>query len=51
MISLENALILYSFSLSKGCSNNTTEYEAVITALELVLQIPNANMTIDGILN
>lgn len=34
----------YSFSLTKGCSNNTAEYE--ISGLELALQIPNANLTI-----
>lgn len=44
----DNALIPYSFSLATGCSNNTTEYEAVITGLELALQIVVTNLTIYG---
>lgn len=41
-----NALILYSFSPTKRCSNNTTEYGANVSGLELALQIPIANLTI-----
>lgn len=46
IVSPDNALIPYSFSLAIGCSNNTAEYEAVITRLELVLQIPVTSLTI-----
>lgn len=38
----------YSFFLTKGCSNNTAEYEAVITGLESQLQMAIANLTIYG---
>lgn len=34
-VSADNSLILYSFSLTMGCSNSTAEYEAVIVRLEL----------------
>lgn len=37
LISSDKALICYSFSLTTGFSNNTVEYEAVITRLELAL--------------
>lgn len=36
-VSLDIALIRYSFFHTKGCSNNTVQYEAVITGLELEL--------------
>lgn len=45
-VSLDNALIPYYFSHATGCSNKTTEYEAVITGLELALQIPVTGLTI-----
>lgn len=38
-------LIHHSFSLTKGCSNNKVKYEAVITELEVALQIPIAKLT------
>lgn len=41
----DNALILYSFSLTNECWDNTTEYEAVIIGAELTLQ-SIANLTI-----
>lgn len=44
----DNALILYSFSLTKGCSNDNAEYEDDIRWLELTLQILIANLTIYG---
>lgn len=34
----DNALIPYSFSLTKGCVNNTAEIEVVIVGLELALR-------------
>lgn len=47
-VSPNNALIPYSFSLATGCSNNTGEYETVITGFELAIQIPVTNLTIYG---
>lgn len=48
LITLENAIITNSFTLSKRCSNNTAKYEAVIIGLELTLQKPITNLTIYG---
>lgn len=45
-ISPDNALILYSFSFTMRCSNNTAEYEAFISGFELALKIPMTNLTI-----
>lgn len=45
-IILDNALILYSFYLTKWCSYNTAEYEAIIIGLKLALQISVAILTI-----
>lgn len=36
----DNGIIMYSFMLTEGCSNNETEYEALIAGLELALKIP-----------
>ncbi|XP_058221013.1 uncharacterized protein LOC131331161 [Rhododendron vialii] len=43
-----NAIIPYSFALTKGCSNNEAEYEAVIAVLELALQIPIEELLVCG---
>ncbi|KAK3017300.1 hypothetical protein RJ639_006899 [Escallonia herrerae] len=40
-VTLEGALLPYSFALLEGCSNNEPEYESVITGVELALQIPH----------
>lgn len=40
-VSLDNTL--YSFSPTKRCSNNITEYEAVIVGLGLAMQTPVPN--------
>lgn len=45
-VSPYNKFIPYSFFLTMGCSNNTTEYEPVIVGIELALQIPDTNLTI-----
>lgn len=45
-LSPNNALIPYSFALTKGCSNKTEEYDAIIAGLRLALQIPITNLTI-----
>ncbi|KAK2997285.1 hypothetical protein RJ639_025852, partial [Escallonia herrerae] len=47
-VTLEGALLPYSFALSEGCSNNEAEYEFVIVGLELALQIPIIELTIYG---
>ncbi|KAK3004298.1 hypothetical protein RJ639_018394 [Escallonia herrerae] len=47
-VTLEGALLPYSFALSEGCSNNEAEYEFVIAGLELALQIPIIELTIYG---
>lgn len=36
-IASNNAILLYSFTLTKGCYNNMVEDEVVITGLELAL--------------
>lgn len=33
----DNGILEYSFVLTKGCPNNTIEYEAVISGLKLAL--------------
>lgn len=48
LVSLDNALILYSLSHTTRYSNNTTEYEAVIARLKLALQISFTSITIYG---
>lgn len=47
-VSPDNALIPYSVLLTKGCSNDMTECEVIITALEVGLQIPIDKSTIYG---
>lgn len=47
-ISLDNALIPYSFSFRRGYFNSTTKDEADIAGLELALQVPMANLSIYG---
>lgn len=39
-VTLENGIILHSLTLIEGRSNNETECEALITGLELALEIP-----------
>lgn len=39
---------MHSLTLTKGCSNNETEYEALIAGLELALEIPIDGLTIYG---
>lgn len=46
LVSPDNALIPYSFSLTIGCSNNMAEYKAVVVGLELTLEIPITSLTI-----
>lgn len=42
----DNTVILCSFPLTMGCSNNIAKYEVVIAGLELALQIPITGLTI-----
>lgn len=44
----DNINIMYSLTLTEECSNNETEYEALIAWLELVLKISVDNLTIYG---
>ncbi|XP_028074143.1 uncharacterized protein LOC114276559 [Camellia sinensis] len=44
----DNAIITHFFALSKGCSNNEAEYEAIIAGLKLALQIPIEELSIYG---
>ncbi|KAK3034462.1 hypothetical protein RJ639_033318 [Escallonia herrerae] len=44
----EGGIILHSFSLMEGCSNNEVEYEAIITELKLSLEVSIDDLTIYG---
>lgn len=39
---------MHSLTLTKGCSNNEIEYGALITGLELALEIPIEDLIIYG---
>lgn len=44
----DNGIIMHSLTLTKGHSNNETEYKALITCLELALKIPIDDLTVHG---
>ncbi|KAK2984212.1 hypothetical protein RJ640_006671 [Escallonia rubra] len=44
----EGGIILHSFFLTEGCSNNEAEYEAIIAGLELSLEVSIDDLTIYG---
>lgn len=42
----DNGIIMHSLILTKGCSNNEIECEALIAGLELALKIPIDNLIV-----
>ncbi|KAK2985428.1 hypothetical protein RJ640_006066 [Escallonia rubra] len=47
-VTQKGGIILHSFSLTEGCSNNEAEYEAIIMELELSLEVSIDDLTIYG---
>lgn len=47
-VNQDNGVIMNSLTLTERCSNNETEYEALIVSLELVLEILIDDLTVYG---
>lgn len=47
-VTLNNGIVMHSLTLTEGCSNNETEYEALIIGLELALKIPIDDLMVYG---